>query len=83
MKSRRMKWTRHTAFMEDMRNTYKMLIGNPEGTRSLGRSRCRLKIILKLISRKYRLDSSDSGQEPVAGSCDTPTCLLTSQNQRL
>jgi hypothetical protein len=29
IKSRRMRWTRHVARMEEMRNAYKILIGKP------------------------------------------------------
>jgi hypothetical protein len=65
-----MKRTEHTAFIEDMRNTYKRLIGNTEEKRPLGRPRCRLKIILKLVSKKYGLHSSDSGWGPVVDSCE-------------
>jgi hypothetical protein len=41
---RRMNWARHTAHMGEMRNAYKILVGNPEGKRPLGRPRCRQRI---------------------------------------
>jgi hypothetical protein len=41
IKSRRMRWARHVARMGEKRNAYKILVGNPEGTRTLGRSRRR------------------------------------------
>jgi hypothetical protein len=37
MKSRRMRWARHVARMGGMRYAYKILIGNPEGRRSLSK----------------------------------------------
>jgi hypothetical protein len=36
-----------------MRNAYKILVGKPEGNKSLGRSRYRWWIILKWILEKY------------------------------
>jgi hypothetical protein len=39
-KSRRMRWTGHTAHMEK-RNIYRVLVENPEGKRLLGRYRHR------------------------------------------
>jgi hypothetical protein len=39
-RSRRMRWPGHIACMAEMRNAYKVLIGKPEGTKPLGRSRC-------------------------------------------
>jgi hypothetical protein len=37
IKSRRMGWAGHEARMEEIRKAYKMLVGNPEGKRPLGR----------------------------------------------
>jgi hypothetical protein len=42
IKSRRMRWAGHVARMGEKRNTYMLLVGNPEGKRQLGRPRCRL-----------------------------------------
>jgi hypothetical protein len=36
-----MRWAGHVAFMEDMRNAYKISVGKPEGKRSLRRCRPR------------------------------------------
>jgi hypothetical protein len=47
IKSRRMRWAAHVARMEEKRNAYRILVGNPEGTRPLGRPRRRLWTILK------------------------------------
>jgi hypothetical protein len=38
IKSRRMRWAGHVARMGE-KNTYRILVGNPEGKRPLGRSR--------------------------------------------
>jgi hypothetical protein len=40
-KSRRMRWAGHVAGMKAMRNVQNILVGNPEGKRSLGRPRRR------------------------------------------
>jgi hypothetical protein len=37
----RMRWVRHVERMGQMRNVYSYLVGKPEGTRALGRSRNR------------------------------------------
>jgi hypothetical protein len=39
IKSRRMRWARHE--LGEKRNMYRLLVGKPEGKRSLGRPRCR------------------------------------------
>jgi hypothetical protein len=41
------------ASMEMMRNAYKILAGEPEGVRTLGRCRLRGKIIIKQRLKKY------------------------------
>jgi hypothetical protein len=41
MKSRRMKWAGHVARMGEKRNAYRLLMGEPEGKRPLGRPRRR------------------------------------------
>ena len=43
LKSRRLRWAGHVARMELSRNAYRVLVGRPEGKRSLGRSRRRWK----------------------------------------
>jgi hypothetical protein len=37
IKSRRMRWAGHVARMGQKRNTYRLLVGKPEGKRPLGR----------------------------------------------
>jgi hypothetical protein len=41
IKSRRMRWAGHVARMVKKRNAYRLLVGNPEGKRPLGRPRHR------------------------------------------
>jgi hypothetical protein len=41
IKSRRMRWAGHVAGMGEKRNVYRLLLGKPEGRRTLGRPRCR------------------------------------------
>jgi hypothetical protein len=43
-----MRWAGHAACIREMINTYKILVGKPEGKRSLGRTR-RVWMILKWI----------------------------------
>jgi hypothetical protein len=45
IRSRKMRCTGHEKLVE-MRNAYKVSVGNPEGRRPLGRYRHRLEIIL-------------------------------------
>ena len=39
IKSRRMRWAGHVACMGEVRGVYRVLLGKPEGSRPLGRSR--------------------------------------------
>jgi hypothetical protein len=41
IKSRRMRWAEHVARMGEKRNVYRLLVGEPEGKRPLGRPRRR------------------------------------------
>ena len=41
IKSRKMRWAGHVACMGERRDIYRVLVGKPEGNRSLGRPRCR------------------------------------------
>ena len=49
LKSRRLRWAGHVARMEQSRNAYKVLVGKPEGKRSLRRPRRRWEDNLKWI----------------------------------
>jgi hypothetical protein len=42
IKSRRMRWAGHVARMGEKRNVHRLLIGKPEGKRSLGRPNVRV-----------------------------------------
>jgi hypothetical protein len=52
IKSRRMRWAGHVARIGERRNTYRVLVGKPEGKRPMGRSRRRWVTILKWILKK-------------------------------
>jgi len=41
VKSRRMRWVGHVAYMGEGRGVHRVLVGKPEGKRPLGRPRCR------------------------------------------
>jgi hypothetical protein len=73
-KSRRMRWAGHVARMGEERKVYRVLVGKPEGKRPLGRPRCRWEdgIIMDLreIGLGGELDSTGSGQGPVAVCCE-------------
>jgi hypothetical protein len=49
MTSRRMRWAGHVARMGEKRNTYRLLMGKPEGKRPLGNQDVGGWIILRLI----------------------------------
>jgi hypothetical protein len=46
IKLRRMRWVGHVVWMGEGRGVYRVLVGKPEGKRSLGRPRHRGRIIL-------------------------------------
>ena len=48
IKSRRMRWAGHVACMEEGRGMHKVLVGKPEGKRSLGRPRRRWENNIKM-----------------------------------
>jgi hypothetical protein len=49
--SRRMRWAGHVARMREKQNSYRILVGNPEGKRPLGRPRCKLVDNIKMDLR--------------------------------
>jgi hypothetical protein len=51
IKSRRMRWAGHVARMGEGRNVYRVLVGKPEGKRSLGRPRRRWEDGIKMDLR--------------------------------
>jgi hypothetical protein len=48
VKSRRMRWTGHVAGKWEKRNAYRILVGEPEGKRPIGRPRRRLEDSIKM-----------------------------------
>jgi hypothetical protein len=48
VKSRKMKWVGHVARMGEERGVHRLLVGKPEGMRSLGRPRCRWEDNIKM-----------------------------------
>jgi hypothetical protein len=76
VRSRRMRWAGHVARMGEERKVYKVLMGKPEGKRPLGRPRRRWEDGIRMDLRETglggggRLDSTGSGQGPVAGCCE-------------
>jgi hypothetical protein len=58
IKSRRMRWAGHVARMREKRNAYRILVGNPEGRRPLGRPRRRWVDNIKMYLREIGRDVS-------------------------
>jgi hypothetical protein len=56
IKSRMMKWAGHVARMGEKTNAYRMLVGNPEGKRPLGRPRRRWVDNIKMDLREIGWD---------------------------
>jgi hypothetical protein len=56
--------------MGEERKVYKALVGKPEGKRPLGRPRRRWEYEFRMDLREIGLDSTGSGQGPVAGYCE-------------
>jgi hypothetical protein len=59
IKSRRMIWAGHVARMGEKRNAYRILVGEPEGKRSLGRPRSRWVDNIKMVVREIGLGGMD------------------------
>jgi hypothetical protein len=57
--SRRMRWAEHVARMGEMKNAYKILVGNPEVKRPLGRPRRRWEDIIKMYLGEIGLEGVD------------------------
>jgi hypothetical protein len=62
-----MRWAGHVAPMGEERKVYKVLVGKPEGKRPLGRPRRRWEDGRLALGGVCGLDSTGSGQGPVAG----------------
>ena len=59
LKSRRLRWARHVAHMEQSRNAYKVLVGKSEGKRPLGRPRRRWEDNIKMDLREVGCDPGE------------------------
>ena len=59
IKSRRMKWAGHVARMGERRGLYRVLVGKPEGKRSLGRPRRRWEDNIKMDLQLVGCDGMD------------------------
>jgi hypothetical protein len=59
MKSRRMRWAGHLARMGEIRNAYNILVGKPEGKRTLGRCRRRLEDNIRVVLREIVWEVED------------------------
>jgi hypothetical protein len=70
VKSKRMRWVGHVARMGKERNMCKVLVGEPEGRRPIGRPR---KMGSECMLGRLAwggLNSTGPGQGPVAGCCE-------------
>jgi hypothetical protein len=72
-----MRWAGHAARMVEERKVCKVLVGNPEGNRPLGRPRSMWEDGIRMDLREIGLggggcglDSTVLGQGPVAGYCE-------------
>jgi hypothetical protein len=66
-----MRWAGHVARMGEERKMYKVLVGNPEGKRPLGRPRRRWEDGVRMDLREIGLGVwIGSGQGPMAGCCE-------------
>ncbi|KAJ4450516.1 hypothetical protein ANN_01943, partial [Periplaneta americana] len=75
IKSRHLRWTGHVARTSECRNTYRMLVGRPEGKRPLGKPRRRRKDDIKMDLREVGCDGRDwinlaQNRGPMAGLCE-------------
>jgi hypothetical protein len=59
IKSRRMMWAGHVARMGEGRGVYRVLVGRPEGKRSLGRPRRRCVDNIKMDLREIGVDGAN------------------------
>jgi hypothetical protein len=59
IKSRRMRWAGHVARMGEGRGVYRVLVGRPEGERSLGRPRHRWDDNIKMDLREIGIDGAN------------------------
>jgi hypothetical protein len=70
IKTRMMRWVGHVARMGEVRGTYNILVGRPEGTRPLGRPRHRWVDKIKTDLREIGFGDVDWIHLAQAGSCE-------------
>jgi hypothetical protein len=58
IKSRKMRWAGHVAYMGEVRGAYRVLVGRPESKIPLGRPRRRREDNIKLDLRKIGIDEA-------------------------
>ena len=59
LKSRRLRWAGHVVHIEQSRNAYRVLVGKPEGKRTLGKPRRRWEETIKMDLREVGCDPGD------------------------
>jgi hypothetical protein len=59
IKSRRMRWAGHVARLGEVRGAYNILVGRPEGSRTLGRPRRRWEDNIKMDLREIGFGDVD------------------------
>ena len=59
IKSRRMRWVRHVAWIGERRGIYRVLVGKPEGKRPLGRPRRRWEDNIKMDLQEVECGGMD------------------------
>ena len=59
LKSRRLRWPGHVARMEQSRNSYRVLMGKPEGKRPFGKIRRRWEDNIKMDLREVGCDPGE------------------------
>jgi hypothetical protein len=59
IKSRKIGWAGHVAHMGEMRNAYRILVGNPKGKGPLGRHRRRWDDNIRMDLREIRCEGVD------------------------
>jgi hypothetical protein len=59
IKSRRMRWAGHVTRMGERRNAYRILVGEPEGQRPLGRPRRRRVVNIKIDLKEIEWSGMD------------------------
>ena len=59
LKSRLLRWAGHVASMEQSRNAYRVLVGNPEEKRPLGRPRRRWEDNIRMDLREMGCDTGE------------------------